>query len=56
MWDEIRPKNRPVGRYQTKKTRGMKSDQKINTWDEFRLKNFCTAKKITNQVKRQLSE
>ena len=30
--------------------------QKINTWDEFRLKNFCTAKKITNQMKRQLSE
>ena len=28
MWDEIRPKNRPVGRNQTKKTREMKSDKK----------------------------
>ena len=36
--------------------RVMEIKTKINKWDLIKLKNFCTAKKTINKVKRQPSE
>ena len=34
----------------------MKIKMKTNKWDLIKLKSFCTAKKTTDKMKRQLSE
>lgn len=31
------------------------TEAKINTWDYFKLKNFCTSKYAVNRLKRQLT-
>ena len=36
--------------------RVMEIKSKINKWDLIKLKNFCTAKKTINEIKRQPSE
>ena len=36
--------------------RVMKIKTKINKWDLFKLKSFCTAKETVNKTKRQCSE
>ena len=34
----------------------MEIKEKINRWDQIKLKNFCTTKGTISKVKRQLSE